>query len=596
MNKYLLGVTALASSFLLPTLSLAQTLPSVPAAPANVAAAQSPVTLPMNLIMQVREGAEVRVASGAVGRDQALVSIPFRYRRTAELTADLLAAGGWRGNQMVMLKAGAKGYWAGRFRSQLISTTTYGGVPIRSSPGAVSQTEIWCFFGVDDRNREASACVQQLSDGSAQLVTTGNQPYLLQSFSSSPSNQSVSQFQFVEKPLELFPDLRMEYRFREWDARDLDVHLVVRDTLVENLPSLREADGTALVATPAGTLRLRQNGTDRRTATVTLETAPIRVSQPAPAPETASADLRARMLLMAEMADRRARMLDREQPLRAHVLSLAQVDAAPRTVQRGEVVARQTIRPVKAFTQDATPLGRPERFGAPGTLLFEVPWNDEPPVLCWRNPEQLTSVEPANHNNYTVKSFCLQDIDRNGSYEVLWKDPQFIRGARYALAGLETRTALDGGQKPPITVRSADASLLAPETIELVYVGVTEEGIGAGGTVVPKAVGFNWRYASFPLPTSASSTFLVQGVSVSEKGDGKYTSSSRDFVTVSGVTGNGQAQVQILGLYPLGDQLLSDPAERAARFRALAKSIRESKEVTGADPAAPAATTAVPSP
>jgi hypothetical protein len=338
-----------------------------------------------------------------------------------------------------------------------------------------------------------------------------------------------------------------------------------------------------LVTTPAGILRLRQSGDDRRTATVTLENAIAPAPKPEPSQEAKEAEMKVRLLAFAEAIENRAKVLDNERPLRAHVVSLAQVDAAPRIVQRGEVVARQTIRPLRAFTQDTRPLGRTNgRFGSTGSTLFEAIWDGGPPALCWRNPQQLEAYSTRSYGN--VDSFCLQDMDGDGKYEVLWKRPRFAPGTRYVLAGWDMRTVLNGDEGPPITVRPADPATLPPETIEMTYVGVSDEGMNQAGVVKAEAIDFNWTFASFPQSSSATLPFKSLSIKLDADGNGKISDNGRDTIRVSGVTGNSQARIQFLGFFLLGEQLLTNPAAGAAQLRDLAKSIRDSETVTGRKP------------
>lgn len=573
MRRYFyLIFIAFLSSFL-PAAVTAQMAPEAASRAAEAAPPQPQVgPLELNMVMLVRDGAEVRVASGAVGRDQALVSIPFKYRRTAELTDDLVIPGLFGSGEKVLLKAGAKGYWAGRFSSQVVNSTTLNGVPIRQSYGQRSYVQIWCFFGRDGNDKASNACLQQREDGRAEYIVTG-QPYRLKSFSVMNSSAALK-FSFQEKDVELFPDLRMEYRFIEWDSKDVDVDLMIQGVWVDSLPAQRQADGSALLSTPAGNLRLRQEGTNRLKVLASMEqpAKPVKKVE-APTPPSQK-DLTAAMFTLARIVDGQAAQLENSMPTRMHVLTLAQVDPAPRPIRVGEVVARQTIRPPGAFSQDATPLNRPERFGPPGALLFPVQYRNHSTFLCWRNAEQMAKTTPESHQ-WRVKGHCLEDEDKDGRYEVLWKDPIFALGSRYLLVSVSGRTLLNQPTTPPITVKPADPNLLVPETIELAYLGVSDEGLTAAGAVVAESFKFQWRHGTFPSRSPEFTKIFEFEVRVNEEGMGDYVLGGKPVLRLRDARANSNPNLQVQGFYPLGDVDLQNIAERAKDMRSIAQTLRE---------------------
>jgi len=573
MRRYFYLIFIAVLSLLLPAAVIAQMAPE-PAPKAAEAAPPQPQVGPLelNMVMLVRDGAEVRVASGAVGRGQALVSIPFKYRRTAELTENLVIPGLFGSGEKILLKAGAKGYWAGRFSSQIVNSTTLNGVPIRQSYGQRSNVQIWCFFGRNDKDKASSACLQQQEDGRAEYIITG-QPYLLKSFSVMNSSTALK-FSFQEKDVELFPDLRMEYRFIEWDSKDVDVDLMIQGVWVDSLPTQREADGSALLATPAGNLRLRQEGTNRLKALASMEQPAKpekKVETPAPPSQK---ELTTAMLTLARIVDGQAEKLENSMPTRMQVLTLAQVDPAPRPIRVGEVVARQTIRPPGAFTQDATPLNRPERFGPPGALLFPFLYRNHSMLLCWRNAEQMAQTAPENHQ-WRVQSHCLEDEDKDGRYEVLWKDPIFALGSRYLLQSVRARTVLNQATTPPITVKPADPNLVAPETIELVFLGVSDESLTEAGAVLADSFKFQWRYGTFPSRAPELTKIFEFEVRINKEGMGDYLLGGKPVLRIRDARANSNPNLQVQGFYPLGDVDLQNFAERAKDMRSIAQTLRE---------------------
>ncbi|MCA3693928.1 hypothetical protein [Aquidulcibacter sp.] len=590
MRRYLYLIFFAFLHLLLPAAVTAQTVPE-PAPKAAETAPSPPEVGPLelNMVMLVRDGAEVRVASGAVNRGEALVSIPFKYRRTAELTEDLVIPGLFGNGERILLKAGATGYWAGRFSSLTVNSTTLNGIPIRQSYGQMSYVQIWCFFGSNDKGKAASACVQLLEDGRAEYIITGR-PYLLKNFSVQGASE-VLKFSFQEKEVEVLPDLRMEYRFVEWDTKDVDVDFMIQGVWIDSLPAQREADGSALLETPAGNLRLRPLGSDRLKAMASLEQ-PSKPAEKVEAPARLDQEtLQKTMLGIAQIVEAEANRLDNSVPTRMQVATPAQIDPSPRPIRAGEVVARQTIRPVRAFTQDTSPLNRPTRFGPPGALLFQVSQGNDPTMLCWRNPEQMAQTAPDQQQN-RVQSYCLEDYDKDGRYEVLWKNPVFAEGTRYLLQGRSSRTVLNQPDSPPISVQPADPSLLPPETIELVYLGVSDEKLNETGAVIPESLKFQWRYATFPGGSPEITGIFMFEVNVSKEGSGQYHIGDQPVLIVRDVKADSNPNLQVQGFYPLGDVDLQILAERAKDMRAFAQKLREgakapAEATTGATASAP---------
>jgi hypothetical protein len=559
---YLRGMLCLFSASL-PSIVTAQTEPAPTAQTASV-------RLPYGDIIRLREG-DVRVASGIVARDQPLVSIPYAYRRTAVLTADVADGGFWGGGNRIYLKAGAKGYWAGSFSS---------GSFLLSS----ASRNLWCFFGVNQRDVATQACFLSDFNGKFIMVAGG---HLVTSFVLPQSVVGTLDLNFEEKVVEILADARLEYRFREWDDKDADVHLFVGNSFINNSAIGRQADGSALLFTQAGQVRLRQSGTDRRSATASLEAAPPVVQQTAPAVQNAAAvqtlaDAYAgmRLFMMAVGGAQFTTIYNKTAGLVP--------DATQRPVRAGQEIARESFVPARVGRLDVSPLGRANRFGAIGDLVFEVKPDKDRSLMCWRHYLAGGGINPTGAR---LLGMCLEDKDKDGKYETLWKDVTFQNDMHYQLNGLNTQTTLED-RNPPVTITPADSNLMAPETLRLIYQGSGSERRNANGALEPATAKLEW--ASTLLPATPREIFS-QTIILNNAGQGQTTASDTiPVIELSNVAIAGTASVRVLSGFASRDSDFGT-GELLRKGQALFERMSGSQKVESPQ-AAPTLTPAVPEP
>lgn len=220
------------------------------------------VTLPTEVqpTLRMRQG-DVNITEGPVLRDQAFASAPVEFVRTGVLMADVRGAG-FLALGTLCARAGSPAFWAGRFSGENF--------------GAF---EMWCIFpnvteglntlclipyGVDIRGTALST-----------VVSPYPSPFAPRSFALQREyNSQTHAPQIEERAVEIAPDLRLEYRFREWDRNEADLELYLGGRDVAETTAKREQDGSATLSFGGTHLVLRQPGDDRRTAIVEVVSAP----------------------------------------------------------------------------------------------------------------------------------------------------------------------------------------------------------------------------------------------------------------------------------------------------------------------------------
>jgi hypothetical protein len=198
-------------------------------------AAQTPAQHMRADIMRFRD-AEVRVTPGVVRRNEAIISVPFSYIRTGVLRSDV------RGSMFRQIHgtAGSPAYWAGQFNGPV------------SGP-----YDVWCVFPLSDgRGPPSPYCAARPRQYATATVLNPNNPRFFFVIRFSYGATLVSPFDIEERDVEVEPDLRLEYRFREWDRDDLDLTIYSARSLAHVFSVPRNPDGSADLDTLAGRVHL----------------------------------------------------------------------------------------------------------------------------------------------------------------------------------------------------------------------------------------------------------------------------------------------------------------------------------------------------
>lgn len=251
-----LRVAALLSALMYGKVATAQSVAPL------TSSAVDPARMPFSEVLRLRPDV-VRVKTGAVRRGVAIVSIPVDYRRTGVLQRDVKDRG-LLGFGSTFARAGSVGYWAGRFRDD--------GLFARPTDPAA---DLWCLFDkkADGPSTSSHCFLDRGSDRKRRIaaVLAPMNPLLVRHFSLNASSPIGDMPLMEEGPVNIAPDLRVDYTFGSWGSRYAEVYVCVGDGPVDVLRLPRAADGSATLITPLGAYLLNQSDPrDRGAATVVL--------------------------------------------------------------------------------------------------------------------------------------------------------------------------------------------------------------------------------------------------------------------------------------------------------------------------------------
>lgn len=549
--------------------------------------------LPDPLVMKPPTGAKARFRAGVAAKEDKFLSVPFEYRRTAILRNDIvlglmdksifaLAGSG------IVLKAGAKGYWAGRFRSQLTTTYGYG----QRSEGSAKEVEIWCFFGVNNSGADAHACVTYSAE-ETKLIRTSLPPYLAVSFSTSDNPPSIPNFAFDEQSVTMGENLSFDYSFGCIRTQFVCLDISVNGQNVGSNRIIINSSGDGRINSPIGELRIKANNALQIVEIVApiQRSANAQFATPAITDETSTRV----SLRLAEYMEQLANEED-EKPLElVKFIDVPQAYSEPRRLARFSEIARQKYIPARVFTQRSSPQNRPNRFGPAGAVLYEVHIGvvSKPvgglqtqldptrklriaykSVMCWQDWAGLTTYI-ANPTFFGYpKSSCLEDTDNDGKYDKLYRDVAMVEGSIYKIASISGETNLADA---PVEITPSDNANLPPEEIRLFYMGTRDERVEASGKISPTSVKLEWRYNTLPRTNSVlgavARSFLLE---IGEDGRAVYKDDDgQPAIIISNFQPDGSADIMFTEFYQAGIVPLDDFKDRALALRNAAKSIRD---------------------
>lgn len=192
------------------------------------------------------------VIPSRVERGGSIISMPVTHLRTGILRNDLRLSGGALANY---LNAGAPGFYAGEFAVE--------GVPA----GAM-----WCFARRATDLSAGTRCILQYRAGAWVAAGEPTNMYFPVSAQVSPNPSTLPAPEIDEQSVSVNPDLTADYILRSWGRNHVDVQLQLggRPLLAVGVFKRiqRESDGTALLATPFGLIRLEQDGSNAASISV----------------------------------------------------------------------------------------------------------------------------------------------------------------------------------------------------------------------------------------------------------------------------------------------------------------------------------------
>jgi hypothetical protein len=194
------------------------------------------------------------VAAGPVGRGDALVTVPYRYRHTAVLTEDVVGFSiTVRG---IQAPAGAPGYYAGTF----LSSGPY------VQAGA---SDLWCFLPSVAGGARESLCLLRNQPAIAAIAPTRMNPWLWTQFAPATGSFDYVKTPIFERRTVVIPgDLTLEYRFAGWTRSGARIEIRAVGREVSTSEVLADVNGGVHLRTIAGEYSLTRDPTDSERALV----------------------------------------------------------------------------------------------------------------------------------------------------------------------------------------------------------------------------------------------------------------------------------------------------------------------------------------
>jgi hypothetical protein len=164
---------------------------------------------------------------------------------------------------------------------------------------------------------------------------------------------------------------------------------------------------------------------------------------------------------------------------------------------------------------------------------------------------------------------CIEDVDGNGDYEVLWRAPIFTPATQMSLANLLDQTGLGTASAPAIKVEPTQVANPPSATLELLNSGVAGLQVDGGGVMRPQSLSFSLRVAgmqpdSFNYFVSLSAVVQTYEVPLDRDGNGRMEDGNGNvLIEVSEAKIDGRAKVR------LGPTFLAG-REQLIRYDALA--------------------------
>lgn len=541
------------------------------------------IKLPMPMAMKKIENAKANYRPGIIDIDEKFLEVPIAYRRTALLKSDVKTMG-W-GKENVVLKSGALGYWVGQYTSQL--TTTQYGV---TTYGAKNIIDIWCFFGLNAKDKTEYRCAN-IGEGGTTIDYQYRPPYYIdESFTGGSSANIVGKLEIEEKDVEITPNLKFDYKLAKIKKNYIEVKVFVGEKAVnESIAYFDVNTGIGVYDTPIGELKFKVSESKNN-----IEIYKIEENKPTKEANQGikTQDKVALALDFAAKLEKQSNEIEKAEPTNFNFIDKPQILTKPIKLEKYALIGEQTVKPEKTYIQKTSPFNRPDRFGAAGAPLFSakilLPTKDNNgnrvnasrELLCWRDFAKALKNENATGIVWKeANAHCLEDNDKDGKYEKIWKIANFGSNSYYNLTGLGAPVELDGRDgNNPIEVELASNENLPPEKIGIFYQGPTGQEVGGDGKIATSRVSFYIRYTTFSKSNSTEIAPLLRySISVDDKGNASYEKGNKK-IEITKIESDGSAEILFNNYYDIGIQPLEDYKKQAQDMRDLAQQIRKSVE------------------
>jgi hypothetical protein len=526
-----------------------------------------------------------KVATSPVVSGQPIASVPIRYRRTAVLTQDLRVKTdvglAWASIQdVVAIKSGGRGYWAGRVGNQV---QEFGPIWQRADQSERSSdfSDIWCFFGEDRNAKPAQICIARAPDrqfatnflGTTELMLGRVIKAAYLSTFAYDRAEPITNLAFEETPTDVIPDLQIEYSVLRWGPDRAVIGLNVQGYRATELTVKPDSKGEARLATPFGLLIISEATSASQTYQARWDENNARPVLPFnPANMTPSE----RSFIEASLRDASAKAIAAAENLAKRsspmVIYTGVSKAPPAFVESlaNQVVTTRNIQLDSFVRQTSSPQNRPNRYGAAGAILFAPINMAMRNLYCLDSNRQLAAdAVPTRHRYH-----CIEDVDGDGSYEVLWRDPIFTPADQSGLVSLFGQSALGSTSAPAIKVEPVAISNPPTAQLALLNSGISGARIDATGELKPTSIGFSLRVVGMQPKTfdyfiDLSSVVQTYFVELDTEGNGALKDAAGNrLIEVNNAKINGQALVRLGSTFLVGQ-------ERLIRFDLLARPQRE---------------------
>lgn len=280
------------------------------------------------------------------------------------------------------------------------------------------------------------------------------------------------------------------------------------------------------------------------------------IAAPALAQEAAPTDVTPDALTWEEVPESLRRSLDGRlgrapaQPL-LRVSEAAPADATARTVDHGDLVFLQAVRPAAAVRLTGAPRRKP--YGVPGSVLWAAKGPDGE-YFCRLN-DNSRALLTGMATGLAPTTYCYRDGDGDLRFDTLYEQTGGLRvgGLNYEPLGRDERIG------EPVAYERLTAPLAATERVGLRYIGPVGGKVAADGRLLDGGAEFELVGGEGPEALSRIRRLTVR---LDAEGRGRFEAANGVRFDVERVDVGGEASVRLLSGLPVGEVQVAPPPSR----------------------------------
>lgn len=516
-------------------------------------------SLPVPLIMKPIAGKQANLITGTISKKDAFLKVPYQYRRTAVLKSDVVIKSMF--GDVVLIKAGAKGYWAGRFQVR-----TY---------GINSEAEVWCFFGKDKGDRDTHQCFKE-TQTSSDLLYIYRAPYILDNFSSPQNNLYTSKPEYEESDVKIADNLEISYSVLSYAKKFGTIGMSVNGELANETTFPVDENGEGTLETPVGKILIKPAAEKNQYIISLKEAAPKveHVDKNNADTEIKGEDIDKTIALLDVLIKNVSSTIEDYKEKNAVLVNFIDVPQKPidGVFIRDTNIVEQSFVPANAFKIK----NKIADYIPADALLFEAEYNNLH-YLCWRDYDRLAK-SISKQTVFDIKGICISDENKDGQYETVWKNVSFINGTFYSPSIISNKAAIDTIENAsPVELEKIDSKQLLPERIALVYNGAGSEGVNQEDKIVVNSVLFKWVYISNKngSPSFGSKTYKID--EQTRKGLVK-DANDKVKVEIKKLNADNSISIYFNDFYKQDDHYLIDYKARAEEYSKILEAMKTKKQ------------------